>query len=149
MKHFNLPHNVLVNFCLSLEVSSAKRETGHDLQYNKLCIQAASQGVERLNTWELRKLKNDSESLKLFGDTDQSPASLAEIYIWHQWLKFIQKEISKFSGLVQFCLMSLLFAKYFAQNYLKKQILANNFSRPTSDINILTILQNSKPFSSL
>ena len=136
MEHFSLGHNVLVNFCPSVEVSFATSKTRLGLQYNNLCIRTASLDVKRLNTQEPRKLDNNSKSLELVGDADQSPASLLEIYSWHQWQKFVQKEISQFSGLIQFCLMSLLFAKYFVQNYLKKQVLDNNLSQPTSNINI-------------
>ena len=48
MEHFNLGHNVLVNFCLS-EVSFATSKTRLDLQYDKLCIAAASGGVKQLS----------------------------------------------------------------------------------------------------
>ena len=38
---------------------------------------------------------------------------LSKINFWQQWSKLTQKHISKFSGLVQFCLIFLLFVKCF------------------------------------
>ena len=81
MEHFSLGYNVLVNFCPSVEVSFATSKTRLDLQHNNLCIRAASRDVKRLNTQEPRKLDNDSKSLELVGDADQSPASLLETLV--------------------------------------------------------------------
>ena len=61
----------------------------------------------------------NSESLELVGDT-ANLVSFPEICSWRLWLKLMQKEISQYSGLLQFFVMSLLFAKSFVQNYQKK-----------------------------
>ena len=42
MEHFNLGQNLLVNFCLSVEVSFATSKTGFDLKYDKLCMGSVS-----------------------------------------------------------------------------------------------------------
>lgn len=80
-----------------------------DLKYDKLGTRDASRAVKPLN----------SESLELVGNT-ASLVSFPEICSWRLCEKFMQKEISQYSGLVQFFVMSLLFAKSFVQNYLEK-----------------------------
>ena len=57
-----------------------------------------------------------------------------------QWPKLPQKQISKFSGLVQFCFIFLLFANH---------IIALNSSQFPSNLNILTFLITSKPLSNI
>ena len=59
------------------------------------------------------KLGNENKISKLSGDSGQCPVSSPKINFWQYWSKPTQKQISKFSGLEQFCLIFLLLAKYF------------------------------------
>ena len=63
---------------------------------------------------DLKKSGNEKNIWKLDGDTVLCPVSPPKVNPWQKWPELTQKQISKFSGLVQFCLIFLVLVKYFA-----------------------------------
>ena len=59
------------------------------------------------------KLRNKNKSLKLGGDAGECPVFPPKINFWQQRSKLTQKQISKFSGVVQFLIDFLTFCKTF------------------------------------
>ena len=94
----------------------------------------------RRKTKDLRKIGNEKKFSKLGVGIGHCPVSPAPSPTKNIKIKLPQKQISKFSGLVQFCFIFLLFANH---------IIDLNSSQFRSNLNILTFLITSKPLSNI
>ena len=112
----NHGHNILELHNVLIQTRLTTSETKRDIQYSKLGIRVASQVAEWLKTQHLRKIGNIGKFLNLVGDIAQSPVSLPKIKLWQQKSKNTQKQISNFSGPVQFYWISPFCSKYFAKD---------------------------------
>ena len=59
---YNIGHNILASYCVSVEVWLATSKTRLDIYYSKLNIRVASGDAKRLKTYDFRNLGHDRKS---------------------------------------------------------------------------------------
>ena len=79
---YNLDHNFLGLFNVSVDIWLTTSKFNRGICYSKLSIRVASQVAEQLATWDLGKKENISKISNLGGHIPQCPVPFPEIKLW-------------------------------------------------------------------